>query len=131
MKRDGYIFIASEKICATIKLLQKQSVFIPEDLAKQFHESLMELNEVRVEQFMARNGRPMGAPPIKPATALGRVKVRPFGCFATLTRPATRCRYEIIGGEGHHFNPRLRRGSNKGHAVVPMRIHHTIRAQAL
>jgi hypothetical protein len=70
IKRSNFIYTAGEKIHATTLLLQRQSLFIPKQLSEHFQNSIKELNEVRVEQYMARHARLTGAPKIDHSTAL-------------------------------------------------------------
>jgi hypothetical protein len=67
---SDFIHSAGVKIHATTLLLQRHSLFIPKQLNDHFQSCILELNEVRMEQYMARHGTLTGAPKIEHSSAL-------------------------------------------------------------
>ena len=56
-KRRSFIYEAGENIHATNVLLQKRRLFIPEDLHNRFKVFILDLGEVRSEQYLVMIGR--------------------------------------------------------------------------
>jgi hypothetical protein len=69
-KRHRLIYGAGDKIDASTQLMLKKSVFIPAELTQHFQKCLLELNTVRMEQFIAYRGTHRGAPDISRSSAL-------------------------------------------------------------